>query len=238
MYCNATIDNANWGWAEPRIRAFMDGIPDGVGGRQQWEPPDDRRSELLVATGQVQYVGKALRLNEHGTPVKGPELVVARYLRTAWLWEQIRVQGGAYGAVSRLGQHTGIFSMVSYRDPQIDRTLDVYDRTADYLRNLSLAKDDLERAIVGTIGEIDSYKLPDAQGYTSLFRHLTGRSDEELQRIRDEIFATVPADFHRFGQKLDEAAQNSAVVVLGSQERLDSSLFASQDRNLAVTRVL
>ena len=73
--------------------------------------------------------------------------------------------------------------------------VDVYDGTADFLRTLDLDEDALTKAIIGTIGDIDSYQLPDAKGYTAFMRHLLGVSDEERQQRREQILGTTLKDF-------------------------------------------
>ena len=92
-----------------------------------------------------------------------------------WLWDQVRVQGGAYGAFCALDRMSGSLALVSYRDPNVEKTLATYDATADYLRKLDLSDRDLTLAIVGAIGDLDTYLLPDARGAASLSRHLTER---------------------------------------------------------------
>ena len=72
---------------------------------------------------------------------------------------------------------------------------DVYDGTADFLRKLELDEDALTKAIIGTIGDIDSYQLPDAKGYTAFLRHILGVTDEERQQRREQILGTTLKDF-------------------------------------------
>ena len=73
----------------------------------------------------------------------------------------------------------------------------MYDGTADFLRTLELDQDSLTKAIIGTIGDIDSYQLPDAKGYTAFMRHLLGVTDEERQARREQILGTSVRDFRR-----------------------------------------
>ena len=73
--------------------------------------------------------------------------------------------------------------------------VDVYDGTADFLRKLELDEDALTKAIIGTIGDIDSYQLPDAKGYTAFLRHVLGVTDEERQQRREQILGTTVKDF-------------------------------------------
>ena len=89
-----------------------------------------------------------------------------------------------------------MFSFLSYRDPNLLKTLDIYDGTGDFLRGLDVDQETLTKAIIGTIGDVDSYQLPDAKGYSSLMRHLLGVTDEERQRKREEILTTRFVHIH------------------------------------------
>ncbi len=225
MHVNVTVDRSTWKRAEPEIRAFMRGIPDRGLARQAWQFDLPTGNEVLLAPSQVNYIGKAMRFYEHGSWINGSAFTVIHYLRTTWMWEQIRVLGGAYGAMVSLGNPSGILSMASYRDPHIDRTLGIYDSTAEYLTRLQIDREELTRAIVGTVGLMDPYLFPDAKGFVSLTRFLCGRTDAERQRIREEIMATKTDDFHDFGERLVDKRGQGLVAVLGQSAAVERSAF-------------
>jgi Zn-dependent M16 (insulinase) family peptidase len=116
-------------------------------------------------------------------------------------------------------------------------TIDNYDGTAQFLRDLHLSDDELVKNIIGAIGTIDDYQLPDAKGYTSMTRYLIGESDEERQKMREQVLGTTQADFRAFADVLDQVKEHGHVVVLGSQEAIDE---ANNERGdwLQVTKVL
>ena len=95
-------------------------------------------------------------------------MVARGWLNTAYLWEKLRVQGGAYGGFAVHDRLSGVFNFLSYRDPHLLRTLDACDAAAAALAAYRPSRDEVTRAIIGAIGSLDSYQLPDAQGYTSL----------------------------------------------------------------------
>src|SRR5690606_10121556 len=107
------------------------------------------------------------------------------------------------------------------------------DATAGFLRDLDLSDDELTRSIIGAIGAIDAYQLPDAKGYTSLTRTLTGETDERLQKFRDEVLGTTAADFRELADALEAVKDAGDVVVLGSREALEGA-----DLDLAMTKVM
>ncbi|RIK42776.1 MAG: peptidase M16, partial [Chloroflexi bacterium] len=144
---------------------------------------------------------------------------------------------GAYGAFCRFSKQSGVWTYLSYRDPNVLATLDVYDGTAEFLRKLALSDDELTKSIIGAIGVLDAYELPDAKGYTSLVRHLLGESDESRQQTRDEVLGTTAADFRAFADVLDAVAAQGRVVVLGAHEALAQANEARGDF-LTLQRVL
>jgi Zn-dependent M16 (insulinase) family peptidase len=155
-----------------------------------------------------------------GLKPSGAAQVVTKYLRTTWLWDKVRVQGGAYGGLCSLDHRTGNFTFLSYRDPNLLETLDIYDNTPDFLKRTELDETELTRSIIGTIGDVDAYQLPDAKGYTSMKRYLTGEGDDIRQRWRDEILGARIADFRAFADALSELIDHGQVLVLGSEQAI------------------
>ena len=171
--------------------------------------------EALLVPAQVNYVGKGCNIYDLGYTWHGSAHVIARHLRMGWLWDQVRVQGGAYGAFCALDRMSGTLAQVSYRDPNVEKTLAVYDATADYLRRLELSDRDLTLAVVGAIGDLDTYLLPDAKGAAALARYLTDDRDELRQTMREEILGTTRKHFAEFAEVMAEAAKTGTICVLG-----------------------
>jgi Zn-dependent M16 (insulinase) family peptidase len=221
--CNVTIDAANWQNLRPQIDDFLSGLPNRPVTEQTWTLPTLPASEGLTIPSQVNYVGKGANLYKLGYQLKGSTFVVNKHVNDNWMWNKVRVQGGAYGGFSAFDSQSGILSFLSYRDPNLLQTLEVYDQTADYLKNLEIDEAELTKVIIGTIGDLDAYMLPDAKGYTSMRWHLLGTTDEERQRLRDEVLSTSPEDFHHFGEFVEKINHLGAVVVLGVDEAVQTA---------------
>ena len=171
-------------------------------------------------------MGKGANLYELGYEFDGSAEVVIDYLRMAYLWDKIRVQGGAYGAFSVFDDASGVFTFLSYRDPNVAGTIENYDKAAAFLKGLDasrLSENELTKAIIAAIGDLDAYQLPDAKGYTSMMRYLTNRTDRMRQKTRDEVLSTNGEDFIAFGEVLEKVAQSEAVAVIGSQSALEAA---------------
>jgi hypothetical protein len=204
--------------------AVLASIPEHPIKRTEWNWPENSLFETLTIPSQVNYIGKAMDLFTSGYNFHGSSLAITKYLRNSWLWDRIRVQGGAYGAFCSLDRFGGILTFVSYRDPQADHTLEVYDGAAEYLQNLVLEERELTKGIIGAIGDIDAHMLPDAKGFTSLAMYITGDDEVLRQKIRDEVLATKNSHFREFGRILADSREKGIVTALGSPSSLRGRL--------------
>jgi presequence protease len=223
LLANVTLDGANWATVEPQLQQFLDTLPAGASTKATWTPTFEQSNEGLTIPAQVNYVGKGANLYDLGYEHHGSINVITNFVRTGWLWEKVRMQGGAYGASVGFSKQSGVLTFTSYRDPNLLATLDVYDQTGQVLRNVDLSEEELTMSIIGAIGSMDAYQLPDAKGYTSMVRYLLGESDATRQQTRDQILSTTVQDFRRFADVLDEVKARGRVVVLGSAGAVEAA---------------
>lgn len=231
---NITVDDAGWKRVAPHAESFLATLPDAEQPDGLWSPVYTLHNEAFAIPAQVNYVGKAANLYDLGYTYHGSANVIFKHLRMGWLWDKVRVQGGAYGAFAAFDRISGTLAQVSYRDPNLSKTLATYDGSAQYLRTINLGKDELEKAIVGAIGELDTHMLPDAKGAAAMSRHLVGDTEERRQQMREEILSTTLNHFRAFGDVLDAAASGGVVCVLGGAGVRE----AAQDAGWNVTDLL
>ena len=234
--CNVTIDRKSWLSLGPSLDKLLTQLPHN--------PPEPytrtvtltTQNEGLTIPSQVNYVGKGVSLYAHDYQHHGSASVILNSIRSSWLWDQVRVQGGAYGAFCSLDSRSGIFCYGSYRDPNFHETLDIYDATSDFLSTTDFSEAEISKNVIGAIGSLDSYQLPDAQGYSALIRHLTGVTDEERQTRRDEVLGTTKEHYRAFVDALNIVRDHGTVVALGSRDVLSK---AGEGRpSLTMTSVL
>jgi Zn-dependent M16 (insulinase) family peptidase len=223
MLCNATLAGGDRAGFEDSLKSLLGELPQAERQLQSWSPDLRPADEGLTVPAQVNYVGKAANLFDLGYELDGSSAVVTRYLGTTWLWDKVRVQGGAYGAFCSFDPFTGILAYVSYRDPNLLETLQIYDQSGAFLREHPIRDEELTKAIIGTIGDLDVYQLPDAKGYTSMVRYLIGIDDEYRQKMRDEILGTTVECFATFAEVLDKVGEAGRVIVLGSAEGIEAA---------------
>lgn len=189
--------------------------------------------EGLSVPSPVHYAGQGGQVFLGGYRYRGSDMVVTRYLGTTYLWDRVRVQGGAYGAFCSLDRHSGQLILVSYRDPNVDKTLQAYAELSDFLRVHRPEPEELEKSIVGAIGEIDRYRLPDAKSYIALLRHLLGDDAQRRAGLRAEVLATQVEDFHHFAEAVDWVIKEGQTCVLGAEASLRASAA-----DLSITKVI
>lgn len=224
MVFNLTADGRDFQAIENSTRGFLDTIPDGGLSVEPWQVELFPEFEGIIIPSQVNYVGKGANLYRMGYRSHGSSRVITGYLRASWLWEKVRVQGGAYGGFCIFDRISGVLTFVSYRDPNLLKTIENFDGTAQFLRTAPLSDEEIRKAIIGAVGEIDSYLLPDTKGYVSLLRILTGDSEEARQAMREEMLGTTVGEFRAFADVLDRVRTEGVVKVLGSQTAIDSVL--------------
>ena len=224
---NVTVDSEGWSRFEPRLRRLLAALPDAPAStssisKGRWPGHSEPVFEGLTIPSQVNYVGKGADLKALGYEFHGSALAITRYVRNAWLWDRVRVQGGAYGAFCILDRISNVLTFVSYRDPNLTRTLEVFDLTAQFLEKETFSEEELTKSIIGAIGDLDGYMLPDTRGYVSMIRYLTKDTEEMRQQMREELLGTTPTDFKAMGRVLKAVAAEGVVKVLGSAAAMDA----------------
>ncbi len=238
MVLNVTTDEKGWRSASPVLEELVAGLPDAVRQPQPWSQTPVPEFEGLVVPSQVNFVGKAAGLYDLGYRFHGSALVAGHYLRTSWLWDRVRVRGGAYGAFCVLDRFSGVMTFASYRDPNFLETLEVFDASGRFLSDHEMSGEELNKSVIGVIGDLDRHMLPDAKGFASLTRYLTGDDDRHRQELREQVLATSAADVRRLGEFLRGFKDQGLVKVIASRDTIERALESRGRDWLNVTRIL
>lgn len=206
-----------------------------------------RNEEVFVIPTQVNFVAQGQQLFSHASSKeayrKGSYAVVCKYLSTDYLWNRVRVVGGAYGSGSSFGAASGRLVLTSYRDPHVLNTLRVFDETASHLQSKTagdnaLTESDIQQLIIGAIGDLDSPMSPDQKSYASMVQFLRGETPEDRQRYREEVLGTTIHDFRSLAERM--AAVPSTAVVFGQKDKVAEAVRALEktQRHFSVTHLL
>jgi hypothetical protein len=188
-----------------------------------------REDEGFSVPSQVNYVVKGGQMYEPGEKVSGSTSVVSRYLSLHYLWDNVRVMGGAYGGFARFSQASGRLVYMSYRDPNLQKTLDIYDKAPESLLSHPVSEEDILQGVIGAIGDLDGPMAPDQKGYASMAQYLSGETQAERQQWRDQVLSCTPEDFSNFGERLKKVSEDGSVCVVGSESALEEANKARAD---------
>ncbi len=222
-FFNITSTQKDYRKIEKRIGGTCGILSDKDWNVEEWNLKAVPLNEGFLTASNVQHVGKGANLYDLGFNYSGQFEVLKALLRTGFLWDRVRVHGGAYGSGNSFDFFTGDFSLLSYRDPNLAETLEVYDEVADFLNHLELPSEELTKIIIGCVGKMDPPLTPDLKGKASMIDHLTGRTHEMKQKLREELLSTRLGDLKGYAPLFEKIRDRGHVCALGNEDKLKKS---------------
>lgn len=178
--------------------------------------------EAFIDASQIQYVAKTGDFICEGYEYTGALRLLRIILSYDYLWINVRVKGGAYGCMNTF-LRSGESYFVSYRDPNLSDTLDVYDRIPEYIKSFSPDERDMTKYIIGTFSALDTPMNPEAKGSRSLSAYLEGITYEQIQKERNEILNAQPEDIRRLADLVEEVLKKDSICVIGNENMIKES---------------
>jgi hypothetical protein len=220
----------------PHYSQLPAGIEASIDNQQSlWGYTPDWTNQAYSVPGQINFVGIGIKLQGSGYQSNGVMKVVNNYLRMGYLWENIRLIGGAYGSSNSYDAISDVYAMCSFRDPNITSSINTYIATGQHLSKLEMNQDELDKNIIGTIGGYDSHLLPHQKGAVSFSRYIHGITDQYRQTQRDQILSTTLDDFRTLGQYFEKASQQYLIKAIGNHDQLTKEL---QSKGVEITQLL
>lgn len=177
------------------------------------------RNEGIKTSSKVQYVARAGNFIEAGYSYTGALRILKVILSYDYLWLNVRVKGGAYGCMSGFSMDgNGYFA--SYRDPNLTETNEVYEKTAEYLRNFTVDERDMTKYIIGTISSMDTPLTPQGQGSRSLSAYLSGVTQEQLQKEREQVLSAGVEEIRALADLVDAIVKQGYICVIGNEDKI------------------
>ncbi|MCH4072943.1 insulinase family protein [Pseudoramibacter sp.] len=179
----------------------------------------EKLNEGIMTSSKINYVAKGYNIQELGYHYNGALFVLKTIMDMGYLWNRVRVKGGAYGtgmSVSKSGDL--IFS--SYRDPHVLQTVQAYDQAGAYVKEMQMSQRELEKAIIGSISTKDHPLSSAMQSYVEDRQFFTDQTPEWIQEERDQILSTTVKDLRDCGEKIDAAIDQNALCVIGNEEKI------------------
>ncbi len=210
----------------PYVSSVKERLYTGEVVKSGYAPEFTKENEGLKSASQVQYVACAGNFRNHGLEYTGVLKVLKVMMGYEYLWNQIRVKGGAYGCMCNFGK-SGDCYFVSYRDPNLKNTYEVYKNAADYIENYDADERTMTQYVIGTISDLDTPMNPATKGLFSLSGYMTGVTDEMLQKERDEIINADEASLRGCAKLVRAFMEDDCICVVGNAEKIekDKDLF-------------
>lgn len=182
----------------------------------------EKKNEGFKTASKVQYVARVGNFLDHGASYTGALQILKVIMGYEYLWQNIRVKGGAYGCMSnfnRIGE--GYF--VSYRDPNLKRTMEVYEGVADYLRSFTVSDHDMNKYIIGTISNLDQPMTPSAKGDRSLNLYMNHVSADMIREERSQVLDATQDDIRSLARVVEAMMKAEQICVIGSEDKIEES---------------
>lgn len=177
------------------------------------------KKEGFMTAGQIQYVCRAGNYIKKGLPYTGALKVLKVMMGYEYLWNQVRVKGGAYGCMCNFAKN-GDGYFVSYRDPNLEKTIEVYEQAAEYIKNYDADERTVTQFIIGAISELDVPMTPMTKGAYSLGGYLTKLPMERIQKERDELLSTTAETLKGLYRYVDAFMSYDALCVVGNSDKI------------------
>ena len=180
------------------------------------------KNEGFTSSSQVQYVCRAGNYRRKGLQPTGALRVLKVMMGYEYLWLNIRVKGGAYGCMTGFGR-TGDSYFVSYRDPNLENTIEVFEQAAEYIENFKADERTMTQFVIGAVSDMDVPMTPATKGTFSLGAYLTGLSYEDMQKERDELLSAQPEDIRALAAYIRAFMEDDCLCVIGNEEKIKES---------------
>ena len=222
MLISFTGNNKAYGNAKPSLEKVIAGFNKMSAVGNQAEVHFNTAKEAFIDASQIQYVAKTGDFICEGYEYTGALRLLRIILSYDYLWINVRVKGGAYGCMNTF-LRSGESYFVSYRDPNLSDTLDVYDRIPEYIKSFSPDERDMTKYIIGTFSALDTPMNPEAKGSRSLSAYLEGITYEQIQKERNEILNAQPEDIRRLADLVEAVLKKDSICVIGNENMIKES---------------
>lgn len=222
MVVSYTADNKGFARLPDAMKKLADSLPAGSGTVYGFRAPRENKNEGFTTASKVNYAARCGTYAGSRYAYTGALRILKIMLSYDYLWLNIRVKGGAYGCMSSVGR-TGEGYFVSYRDPNVKESNEIYEGIPEYLEQFDADERDMTKFVIGTISELDTPLTPSLRGARGLSAWYSGVTKEMLQKERDEILSVTAEDIRALGGLVREILNTGAVCAIGSEEKIQNA---------------
>lgn len=219
LLIGVTCEQSDFPAVKEAILDFRERLPENTDCKSVAKISCMRQNEGFMDASKVQYVSRAGNFKTEGFQYSGALKILKVILSYDYLWLNVRVKGGAYGCGGGFARNGNTY-FSSYRDPNLEKTNEVYDKIPEYIRTFTADERDMTKYIIGTISELDTPMNPSAKGMRSLISYLTGVTYEDIQRERDQVITATEDDIRKQAELVEAVLSQQNLCVIGNEEKL------------------
>ncbi len=230
LFVDYTGEQSSLAALEKMLPEFRDSLYKEPIEHAPYVPETVKKNEGFLSSSQVQYVCRAGDFSKKGLHYTGALRVLRVMMSYDYLWVQVRVKGGAYGCMCSFGR-SGESYFVSYRDPNLGKTVETFLQAADYVRHFEADERTMTQFIIGAIGELDAPMTPSARGNYSREGYLTHYDLDMMRRERDELLSAEPETIRGLADYIDAFLSDECLCVVGNEEKIkeQAEMFGSTE---------
>lgn len=217
-----TADDEGYARLPETMKLLTEKLPEGSGEHFAFTHPVENVNEGLKTAAQVDYVARCGSFRKSGLAYTGALKILQVILSYDYLWLNIRVKGGAYGCMSGFGR-SGEGYLVSYRDPNLKETNEIYEGIPEYLRQFNPDDRDMTKYVIGTISNMDTPLTPSVKGSRGLSAYLSGVTEEMMQKERDEVLTATKEDIRALADIVQAVLDTGSFCVVGNEEKIEAN---------------
>ena len=222
LILSITADRKDIDRISNQMRSFKEDFPINKIEKNSYSFKLTPNNEGLMTPGNVQYVAKGYNFKRLGYKYSGHLMVLRTIASLDYLWNRVRVQGGAYGSFARFGRNGNMY-FCSYRDPNLEETLKVYDEMGRYLNEFNPNNREMTKYIIGTVSKLDHPLTPSMKGEIATTRYISGITQDDVQKERDEILGTGIKSIRNFSDMVRDTMKNGYYCVLGNENKISAN---------------
>ncbi len=219
LFVDITADQEGYNLATNEISSFYELLSDSAITLNGDLPKPEIKNEAFTSSAMIQYVCRAGNFKNKGLEYTGALRVLKTLMGYEYLWNEVRVKGGAYGCMS-LYNRNGNCYFVSYRDPNLENTIKIYEQAADYIESFDCDDDTLTKYIIGTISSMDTPLSPYKEGARSAALYLAGMTYDQLQKERDQVLNCKPEDIRKLAGHIRAFMDDKVLCVVGNAGKI------------------
>lgn len=226
LITSITLDEENYAKHKQCLNPLYNDLDSRKVDYRKYEFELKPKNEGLMTSGKVQYVSKAYNFIDLGYKYSGSLQVLKVIANYTYLWNKVRVQGGAYGCFSSF-QRNGNMFFASYRDPNLKDTLKVYDDAGKFIKNFDAGEREMRKYIIGATSDLDYPLTPSMQGERATENYMKGIKYEDVQKEREDVLNTDVKQIREYGNLIEDAMKKNYICVLGNEDKIkqDKDLF-------------